>query len=285
LLFGATYFYISRLVPWNVSSFMNTYFARGAAGSMLFLWSGTMGLSQGLVNRKLHWSVRVICLVAPTLAFYTAFFTLRGWVSGYLPLMVAMGIIFWLAFPKQGILFGAIAALAGIFQLQYILQTYVFIGDNEYSLGTRLDAWAIVGEIASISPIFGLGPANYYNITPLFPIRGYAVQFNSHSQYVDLYAQVGIVGLLLFFWFIWRVGKLAWDLRGKVKPSSFEDAYLVGVIGGIVGTIVSGGLGDWVLPFVYNIGFNGFRSSVIAWLFMGGVVAIKRLSATKPESP
>ena len=284
LLFCGIVYYLSRVAPSNVASFLNGYLARGAAGSMLFLWTGAMGLSQGLVNKKLHWIIRGICLVVPALAFYVAFFILRGWVSGYLPLVIAMGLIFWLAFPKQGVIYGAIIALAGIFQLQYILQNYLFIGDNEYSLGTRLDAWAIVGEIASISPILGLGPANYYNITPLFPIRGYAVQFNSHSQYVDLYAQVGIVGLVLFFWFMWRVGLLAWSLRSKVARSSFEDAYLVGVLGGIVGTIVSGGLGDWILPFVYNVGFNGFRSSVLAWLFMGGVVAIKRLYIDQANS-
>ncbi|MEM9773160.1 MAG: O-antigen ligase family protein [Chloroflexota bacterium] len=279
LLVGGMYYYILRVAPGEISSILTTVFAQGAAGSMLFLWSGAMGLSQALVNTKLHWFWRAACLSVPLMALYVAFFILRGWVSGYLPLIAAMGVIVWLAYPKQGVLFATVGALAGIFQLQFILQNYILIGDNEYSLGTRLDAWAIVGEITSISPVFGLGPANYYNITPLFPIRGYAVQFNSHSQYVDLYAQVGIVGLVLFLWFLFRVGKLSWNLRKKVKPSSFEDAYLIGVLGGLVGTIVSSGLGDWVLPFVYNVGFNGFRSSIIAWLFMGGVVAIKRLSS------
>lgn len=282
LLFGALYYYLIRIVPSELGSIMNTIFARGAAGSMLFVWSGAMGLSQALINTKLHWFWRAVCFSVPVLALYISFFVLRGWVSGYLPLAAAIGVVIWLAYPKQGVLFATIGALAGIFQLQFILQNYIFIGDNEYSLGTRLDAWSIVGEITSISPIFGLGPANYYNITPLFPIRGYAVQFNSHSQYIDLYAQVGIVGLLLFLWFFYRVAKLSWELRNKVNPSSFENAYLVGVLGGIVGTLISSGLGDWVLPFVYNVGFAGFRSSLIPWLFMGGVVAIKQFSA--PET-
>jgi hypothetical protein len=50
----------------------------------------------------------------------------------------------------------------------------------------------------------------------------------------------------------------------------------VGALGGIVGTLVCGALGDWVIPFVYNIGMNGFRASVFAFLFMGGVLAINR---------
>ncbi len=33
-------------------------------------------------------------------------------------------------------------------------------------------------------------------------------------------------------------------------------------------------LADWILPFVYNIGFEGFQASILVWLFWGGLVAI-----------
>ncbi len=279
---GVIYFF-SRIIPGDPGRILGNFIPRGASGSMLFLWSGCMALAQGLLNKKMHMFWRVVCLIVPVLAFYVAFFILRGWVSGYLPLLAAMGIVLWLAFPKAGVFLGIGAVGAGAFQLQSILNTYVFIGDNSYSLGTRLDAWEILGEITSISPLFGLGPANYYNITPLFPIRGYAVQFNSHSQYVDLYAQTGIIGLILFLWFFWRVLKLGWGLNMQISEDNFERAYVVGVLGGTVGTLISAGLGDWVIPFVYNIGFSGFRSSVICWLFMGGLVAIKQFYKAESE--
>jgi len=32
-----------------------------------------------------------------------------------------------------------------------------------------------------------------------------------------------------------------------------------------------------VIPFVYTIGLRGFRTSVIGWLFMGGLVVIQQL--------
>ena len=34
---------------------------------------------------------------------------------------------------------------------------------------------------------------------------------------------------------------------------------------------------DWLLPFVYNIGFPGFQASVLVWLFMGGLVALENM--------
>jgi hypothetical protein len=41
-------------------------------------------------------------------------------------------------------------------------------------------------------------------------------------------------------------------------------------------------LADWFLPFVYNIGFEGFQASVLVWMFLGGLVV---LSNARHETP
>jgi MFS family permease len=112
--------------------------------------------------------------------------------------------------------------------------------------------------------------------TPLFPILGYYIEFNSHSQYVDLIAQVGFLGLACFLWFFGEIGRLSMSLRERV-PEGFTKAYVYGVIGGIAGTLVAAALVDWVLPFVYNIGMQGFRGTVLAWIFLGGLVSIEQI--------
>jgi O-antigen ligase len=122
-----------------------------------------------------------------------------------------------------------------------------------------------------------LGFANYYWYTPLFPIRGYAVSFNSHNNYVDIVAQTGIVGLACFLLFLWELGRLAWRLRERA-PAGFTQAYVCGAFGGLAGMVVVGLLGDWVLPFFYNIGLNGFRSSMLGWLFLGGLIVIDQVA-------
>ena len=38
-------------------------------------------------------------------------------------------------------------------------------------------------------------------------------------------------------------------------------------------------MADWILPFVYNIGFPGFQASVLVWLFLGGMVAAQQQPA------
>ena len=154
---------------------------------------------------------------------------------------------------------------------------------DEYSISTRFDAWLIMAQIIKISPLLGLGFANYYWYTPLFPIRGYAVSFNSHNNYVDIVAQTGLVGLVCFLWFLWEVGRLGWRLRERV-PAGFAQAYVYGALGGLAGMAVAGMLGDWVLPFFYNIGLNGFRSSMLGWLFLGGLVSLEQMVRTQKLS-
>ena len=40
---------------------------------------------------------------------------------------------------------------------------------------------------------------------------------------------------------------------------------------------------DWILPFVYNVGFPGFQASVLVWLFMGGLVALDNLPTSAAD--
>lgn len=245
---------------------------RGSGGSLLYVWLVALAFSQLLFNKELQavwrWSLvgLLICI------FYVAVILSYEWKSGWVPALAVIGCITLLKYPKLGILFGIFFLFfAGDLAAQ-------IIASDEYSYSTRVIAWQIIiTEIVKVNPILGLGPANYYYYTPLYPILGYSVEFNSHSNYVDLLAQTGILGLGCFLWFAVELGVIGLNLRKKT-PEGFPKAYVYAVLGGLVGTLVSAALGDWVIPFVYNIGLRGFRTSVIGWLFMGGLVVIEQLS-------
>lgn len=252
---------------------LNRY-GNGSTGSLFWVWSLCLALSQFVFNRKLalHWKVALgIILLAFT---YTAFFQAREWTSGWLPALFGAAFMFFVSFRKARVPLVLIVLL--ILAVNYNqIEQMLMGGGNEYSMVTRLEAWQILFRIIAINPILGVGPANYYFYTPLFPIRGYSVQFNSHNNYIDLLAQTGIVGCGLFVWFLVEVTLLGLRLLERV-PEGFPRAFVYGAIGGAIGTAVAGMFGDWIIPFVYNVGFAGFRASLIGWLFMGALVAMER---------
>ena len=246
------------------------------AGSMFWTWLVALSLSQAIFNNKLKPYIRVLLIALVALTFYVAIRQAYTWKSGWMPPLAVVGVILSLKYRKLLIL--AIPLGLGI---AYSLATQA-VSAEEYSWGTRLDAWKIVLEISKVSPWIGMGFANYYWYTPLFAIRGWSVNFNSHSQYVDLIAQVGVLGLICFLWMFFELGRISWRLSQRL-PDGFARAYTHGVLAGIIGSLVAGFLVDWVLPFVYNIGFAGFRASILPWVFLGGLLSVEQLYLRKTE--
>jgi hypothetical protein len=245
--------------------------------SMFWTWLVALSFSQAVFNRKLRPGWRLALGGVAVATLYVGFVLNSGWKSGYLPPLVAVAVIISLRSWRTALAMVPVAAI-GFWYL-----TSDAVATDEYSYSTRIDAWIIMLEIIKASPILGFGPANYYYYTPLFRIRGYFVPFNSHSQYFDIVAQVGLLGLAFFLWFFAEVGRLGWRLRTQAEEG-FARAYVFGVLGGVAGTVVAAALADWVIPFVYNIGFSGFRGSILAWLFMGGLVSIDRITSLQAQA-
>jgi O-antigen ligase len=276
LAVGGLYLF-SLLLPGLHS--VSRLFPSAVGGSLFWTWITAMSFSQAVFNRKLHPAWRVALGAVLAAAMYISLVQKRDWNSGWTPALVTIVVILWAGAPKFGLLATLVGGAAALSRFGAV-ENFAMAGDNQYSLMTRVEAWRILAEIIKVNPIFGLGPANYYWYTPLFPILGYAVKFNSHNNYVDLVAQTGLLGLACFLWFAWEVGRAGWRLRLQV-PEGFQQAYVYGALGGLAGTIVAGMLGDWFLPFVYNIGFAGFRASVLGWLFLGGLMSLESSVGTE----
>lgn len=250
---------------------LDGWMPRGATGSLLWIWIAAIGFSQFLINRDLRLIWRAGLLGVVGLSLFVAIFGEFGWKSGWIPPLAAIGVIIWIRFPRLRI----ILAIGGVYAI-YSMSSEL-IASDQYSYITRIEAWKIMmNEIVKVNPLLGLGPANYRFYTPLFPIMGYYVEFNSHNNYIDMLAQIGILGLAFYLWFGWEIFRTGWGLLNK-KLDNFSQAYVTGALGGLVGMLVAGMLGDWVLPFVYNVGLRGFRTSVLGWIFLGGIVVIEHL--------
>lgn len=274
ILLGAL-FVVGRLLPAG-GPYITRLFQQGTYdNSMFWTWLVAMTMGQATFNRRLRpaWRIGLGVIVAATL--YVAYFLNGDWKSGWLPPLAALAVIVASRSWRTLVVLG----LGGLLFVPALMSRV--ISTDTYSYSTRIDAWVLILQMISANPILGFGPANYYYYTPLFPIRGYYVVFNSHNQYLDILAQTGLLGLFFLFWFFAGIGKLGWSLRETHE--GFARGYIYGVLGGLAGTLVAGTLVDWFLPFVYNIGMTGFRSSVLPWLFLGGLVSIARMAPSQPS--
>ena len=255
----------------GVGPLTNPLYQNGTVNNAMFwVWLVSLASSQALINNKLSIGYRVALGGIALLTIFVSFFWNSGWKSGYLPIFAAVAAILCLRYWRLGL-----AMIVGSYFPTWYLVTQAISSDT-YSFDTRVDAFSIMLQVIKKNPILGVGPANYYWYVPLYRIRGYVSVFSSHNQYLDILAQTGILGFVCVLWFFGEVGWLGWRLCNQV-PEGFAQAYVYGALGGLVGTIASGALADWFLPFVYNIGFNGFRASILPWLFLGGLVSLTQI--------
>lgn len=240
------------------------------ANSMFWMWMVTLPLSQAIYNNHLSFRSKAVLYGIVALVFYVALVQQNDWKSGWVPAGLVAAVLVGWKFRKVIPFTIPFVLMVAAYLAQDLIST------DEYSWGTRVDAWLVVLDIARVSPIIGLGFANYYWYAQIFTIRGYRIRFNSHSQFVDIIAQTGVLGLFFFLWILFEIGRLAYRLMNQL-PEGFAKAYAYGIFASVFGSLMASFLVDWLLPFAYNIGLDGVRASVLPWIFFGGLISIEQI--------
>lgn len=266
--------FLSRVLP-SLSLIVDRFVPTGAQGSILWIWLVSLPAGQALFNSRLRPGAR-LALGAIALAIVARAYLLEAsWASGWMPALAALAILLVLRSWRSGLAISLVAFLllneTGASMLTTLVQ-----GD-QYSVETRTVAWSLLlNNIFPANPLLGLGPANYYYDTHLFPFWGYYISFNSHNQYIDILAQTGLVGMVVFLWLMASLARVGWQTFNRT--GGFSRGYAAAAVAAIGATLLAGMLGDWFIPFVYNIGLAGFRSSLLGWLLLGGLLAVARLA-------
>jgi O-antigen ligase len=262
--------------------------------SMFWTWLAAMGAGQVIFNRRLKPMLRIGLVIVLVAAGYVLWFHLDNWLSGWAPfsltVLVVLGMWVW-----RRSRFSALVLLLVLLAISVIAYPVLFAhvgGEQELarSWGGREKLYMATLDLVKEHPILGLGPVAYreYGLRRWLSL-GYGralylqPRISSHNNYLDVYAQQGLVGLGIFLWFLVELGVLGWRLRTRFQDD-FHGGYVHGAIAGFIGTLAAMMLADWFLPFVYNIGFPGFRTSVLAWMFLGGLVALETVACRRKSS-
>jgi hypothetical protein len=269
-----------RLGPFGVRFGTSLSIKTGASYS---LWVVALTVGQALFNTSLKTWQRLILVAIGAIWLYYGAELGATWFSGWIPAFTAL---MFLAFMRSRKLFlGILVVVALIFVLRpshYI--DYIWEDAINYD-SNRFDIWSIIIfdlTLTKTNLFLGAGPAGYLPVYEYY-YPGHA--WVSHNNYIDIIAELGLVGISLFLWMLYAIFRTGWLQRERM-PTPFLRGFNYGVLAGFVGTLIAMGLGDWHIPFVYNIGIPGFDFAVFGWLLIGGMLALEHMiPAESPTAP
>jgi O-antigen ligase len=77
--------------------------------------------------------------------------------------------------------------------------------------------------MAQTRPLLGVGPDNFRRLYgPYAGVEAWNQNIYSNNLYLEWFATTGLLGLLAFLWFAWRLGRAVW--RGAWGERSGSDA-------------------------------------------------------------
>ena len=272
---------LTRMSP-VVESASNAYFTFALQRAPF--WSLFVALAGGqlLYNKSLRPRYQIALILTCAAATFHAFVLARDSSSTWVGVGAVIGVLIWFRWRRLRIPIAFLGAI--LISTGFLFQTgYEYAGGDtawELTGGSRLVLIERVVEDTLRNPLTGLGPAAYRRYTATRPLTyGEATwldpQINSHNNYVDIFSQGGILALVVFGWLALEVSRVALRLRVRFETEE-EDEFTAGYVNGMIAAGVSALIlmlfADWMLPFVYNIGFIGFQSSIMFWFFTGGLL-------------
>jgi hypothetical protein len=238
------------------------------------LWFVSLSCAQALFNRKLALWLRLVLFGLAAVWMIIYFITRVTWLSGWLPSLAALATISLLKSKRLFLIFLLLVAVYLVLNWSYYAFT-VWVDERSESGETRLTAWAYNWQVTGKHFLFGTGPAGYaVYYMAYFPDKAMA----THSNYIDIISQTGIVGLAFCLWSFAALGWTGYKLCKRLKGrGDFGEGFAAAALAGWAGCIVAMGLGDWLFPFVYTQTIAGFDYAVYSWILLGGMMALSNI--------
>jgi O-antigen ligase len=246
-------------------------------GGLFTMWIIALTASLAVFDRRIPWVGRGLLVALAGAWVYWGLGLHISWLAGWLPGVVALGVIGFMRSKKIILILPVLLLIFVIVNAGNYLGNAVEAEQAE-SGNTRLAAWKVNWRVTGRHLLFGTGPGGYaaYYMS-YFPNDAMA----THSNYIDILAQTGIIGLVFCVWFFlalaWLGYRLCLRLRGQ---GDFLEGLANAALAGTVGCIVAMAIGDWLFPFAYTQTIAGFDHAVYSWLFVGTTLVLDRLTQT-----
>lgn len=215
--------------------------------------------------------------------FLTAAFYNRVWVSGWLS--TSLGVMVVLVLYSRR-LFAALA-VAALFMLFIYPAYFHSIYDDSRHEGDldRITMWGDAARMAgNTNPLLGIGPGDYMTYGRKYGSSWYGenTYTTPHSNYPQMIAELGILGIAAFLWLLVAGVRTGYDsIRGNPGQLKWFAAGATAIFASIAVTSL---VGDYILPSRVNGGIWTFSTSVFPWLLLGAAVAGAQPEEQEPEA-
>jgi O-antigen ligase len=204
------------------------------------------------------------------------------WLSGWLPIIVMIVVITFLRSRKALMIMLILGMVAVVVFLPWLQNQ--FAAEYTESGGNRLEKWIFLFQQPFVwnHVLLGTGPFGYarYFMT-YFPENA----ASTHSNYIDIFLQTGVVGSFIFSFLLVALAWEWWKIYRVSIRSTFLRSYHITAMGGLIAILVAMSLGDWFTPFVLNQGLHGFSWTVQNWIFLGGLLALPKILKNMQTAP
>lgn len=235
------------------------------------LWTVIPAYTLLIAHPGINWRWRALLLVLIIANLYQTMLVNLLWKSGWIPTVIA---IFAATFIRSWRWFLVLVIAAVV--LVYVQQDFFYqMIEEELNEGAdgRVGMWEINLRVVGDHWLFGTGPAGY---APYYMTYYPHDARSTHNNYLDIIAQFGVVGSVIWLWFAIASTREGLRLYHDAPPGFLKTAALT-VVSGWIGAQASMFFGDWILPFAYNQTITGFKYTVYSWFFVGFLISLRHM--------
>lgn len=258
-------FWIRYFIPWSSANVINT-------DGQFSAFVCAFALGQLFCNRRLRWYMRLALVGIIGIWMYVQIQLGMSWLSGWLPVVLAIGTVSFLYSRKVTLLL----VLAAAFYVVAISDVFEanLERENEESGVTRTAAWEQALGIAKDHLLLGTGPAGYHYYLTAYGAYDSGIAQLSHNNFVDVIAQNGVGGFIAYISFWIGAGIMTWKLLWVPVQDGFLRGVKISLLACYPVTLLSMMLGDWVIPFPYTQTLAGIDYTIWHWMMAGMTVAL-----------
>ena len=230
--------------PWQGAIVLKNHIAQGILLSLLIVLGCRWVYYGDRLWRRVWGGTGVVT------ALISVFYLANG-RTGYVCAAVALVLsVFWLVKSwklKSAMVLAAVVVVAAVgFTSDRIQKRFEMVGEDvtqfeqgnsDTSSGLRLSFWQQSFEMVKKSPMWGIGAGAWrheYRLGVGEPETKDNIKEtgNPHNEYLNVVSQTGVIGFLLFVWFLWQAFRAGLKLRAddRCLLMGFGGMFLVGCL-------------------------------------------------------